>query len=392
MCEKIVSCVLALMLSGCFVIRSTESEWRESEAETSLGGVGSQDMTFLRWANNKFEYDGGNRIAIGFFPGAGELWEKGSMGSGISNAWEGTDEAGWGAWVGCIIRFNFFATWDSLLVAPFVENELSVAGLVGCHRWRTKVGTWQKIKEGDSEIILRNKNQNECATNRMSRFAADAIGEFNDIKVYFEYPGCDKINDDVTREGRVGVMLPYGIEICRVFKRAEHVKDALTYEDVKVEDSEIIRQAIMYGDLVSIDNQLVALYEHEGYAFADSTIKASVSNLEERLEKQIRAIGGGTEGPIVSKDDAEQRLKQIKESLNGVVAKRKAELERRKADAIARCEEIKKRVVKMLDEKSFEKAKKVVAEEKKSRNMTDEEYRNKIEKAKKEGKREAETE
>ena len=251
---------------------------------------------------------------------------------------------------------------------PEKAEDMASLGLFGCHRWHTTEGGWHKVKEGDSEIILRNKVPSECGTNKQSRFAADVTGEFDGIKVYFEYPGCENINEDVIGKGSVGVMAPNGIKICRVFKRAEYFEGVLTYEDVKVEDEKIIQQATLYGGLVSVDNQLAALHEHEGYAFADSAIKTSVSNLEERLEKQIRAIGKEGKGTIVTVEGAENELRQIEESLNGVVAKRKAELEKRKANAIARCEEIKKHVVKLLDEKSFEKARQVVAEEKASPN------------------------
>ena len=48
MYEKIASCVLVLMLSGCFVIRSTKSEWKTSEEEITSGGIGDRDMSFLR--------------------------------------------------------------------------------------------------------------------------------------------------------------------------------------------------------------------------------------------------------------------------------------------------------------------------------------------------------
>jgi len=214
------SCLVVALsaLTGCFVIRGTYEEWRKDETVLTQEGPGTSEGTLHRWQNNKVEFDNGNRIAIGLFPGIAEHEEK----------------IGY-AFVICFgnLVMGGIPTVCNLIFSPFCESfrtsEFSQITFIGSYEWKVH-GGGGVVDCGECEDIF---SMGISST----KSGLVVYSETHDgTKLYFSYPGNDVIKKNIEKLGKVAVMFDYPVPKYRLFYPAKEIKGSCAFKDVDVND------------------------------------------------------------------------------------------------------------------------------------------------------------
>lgn len=232
-------------ITGCFVIRGTSVEWRKDKAVLAQEGPGTSEGTLYRWQNNKVEFDNGNRIAIGLFPGLAQPNVSETVTNNIVLVCFGN-----GVLVGIPTVFN-------LVFGPFSEiarkSEVSALTLFGCYEWEESSHETILKKDYYDDIIVMAES---CSTLGKSHRGNTHDG----TKLYFSYPGNDVIKKDIASFGKAAVMFDYPVPKYRLFYPAKEIKGSCAFKDVDVNDDSFEMTQFRYYNRVE-------------------TAKASASNL-----------------------------------------------------------------------------------------------------------------
>lgn len=313
---------LFLSSIGCVAFKGTSSKWEESYSDISVTGPGSSDLLFRKWEYNKFKYDDGSRIAIGLFPGASERFIDGEFASGD---FEGDTWGEYFFWTIALQSAFAIPTISSLLIEPFGDTEYSGHGLVGCHRW--SVAPSRKfIKQGASEVqVVRHG------------FSQSLVGHFvigwskDRTRLYFEYPGCETIFEEVAENGKVDVMFPNSYYVRRFSKSKEKKFKgvALVYEDYDARLYPSIMEQISHQrEFKRIKKALLELESSTDYSYADESIKLDMKLLKEEVYNQLATSLPTNENAL---SRAEKKVAIIKDGLGAIVIRE--EQARKEAEA-----------------------------------------------------------
>lgn len=279
----VVAVAVACAVCGCVVIRDTEKEWRENETRFTLDGPGNEDARIVQWSKNRFEVDSGRRIAIGFFPGAGEFNETKYV------KWEDLEAKSWfDYWVSVTVGqpFALFVpTVESLLITPFIvpTNPASGFSLVGCHRWQGTGQPDKVVEKGPSATFLKKAGFFLVLQGR------DTVGKTEDgTDLHWRYPGFDVLVESARSKGQVAVVDSDGAIAYRRFRLSPSVADGLEFEDVRKGADSIADRWIAYQrEIREIKPICTALTSAPGYAFCDANVSNAVTELRRKVDALI---------------------------------------------------------------------------------------------------------
>lgn len=279
----VVAVAVACAVCGCVVIRDTEKEWRENETRFTLDGPGNEDARIVQWSKNRFEVDSGRRIAIGFFPGAGEFNETKYV------KWEDLEAKSWfDYWVSVTVGqpFALFVpTVESLLITPFIvpTNPASGFSLVGCHRWQGTGQPDKVVEKRPSATFLKKAGFFLVLQGR------DTVGKTEDgTDLHWRYPGFDVLVESARSKGQVAVVDSDGAIAYRRFRLSPSVADGLEFEDVRKGADSIADRWIAYQrEMRGIKPTCTALTSAPGYAFCDANVSNAVTALRRKVDALI---------------------------------------------------------------------------------------------------------
>lgn len=284
----VVAVVVACVVCGCVVVRDTGTEWRENERRSTLEGPGNEDAEIVQWRKDKFEVDSGRRIAIGFFPGAGEFSETEYI------KWGDLEAKSWFDYLVSVTvgqPFSLFVpTIESLLIAPFTAptNPASGFSLVGCHRWQGIGQPDKVVEEGVSATILKEKIHSFLPISLPPR-ELDTVGKAGDgTDLHWCNPGFDALVEAAQSRGWVAVVDSDGMIAYRRFRLSPSVADGLEFEDVKKGADPIADRWIAYQrEIREIKPICTALTSAPGYAFCDANVSNAVTELRRKVDALI---------------------------------------------------------------------------------------------------------
>ena len=278
----VVAVAVACAVCGCVVIRDTETEWRENETRSALEGPGNEDALIVQRSKNRFEVDSGRRIAIGFFPGAGEFNETEYV------KWGDVEAKSWfDYWVTVTVGqpFSLFVpTIESLLITPFAASADSASGfsLVGCHRWQVTGKPDKIVEKGPSTTVLKKAGF-------LFLQGRDTVGKTeNGTDLHWRYPGFDALVEAARSKGQVAVVDSDGEIAYRRFRLSPSVADGLEFEDVRKGADSIADRWIAYQrEIRGIKPICTALSSAPGYAFCDTNVSNAVTELRRKVDALI---------------------------------------------------------------------------------------------------------
>ena len=278
----VVAVAVACAVCGCVVVHDTETEWRENETRSALEGPGNEDTLIVQRRKDKFEVDSGRRIAIGFFPGAGEFSETEYV------KWGDVEAKSWfDYWVTATVGqpFSLFVpTIESLLIAPFTAptNPASAFSLVGCHRWQGTGQPDKVVEKGPSTTVLKKAGF-------LFLQGRDTVGKTEDgTDLHWRYPGFDALVEAARSRGWVAVVDSDGAIAYRRFRLSPSVADGLEFEDVRKGADPIADRWIAYQrEIRGIKPICTALSAAPGYAFCDANVSNAVTELRRKVDALI---------------------------------------------------------------------------------------------------------
>ena len=283
------------LLSGCIVIRDTTAAWEEKRNPIELDGPGSQDAVFSHYEKDKYEQDYGGRIAIGIVPGFGEGFDE--------NAEQSRHKFSAGADPFTLSIALMVSTFGSLFVAPFCENEYSLFGLIGCHRWRSKASGRSLIKVGEREDIIEKDRNMHCDVE-------DLVKMSDDMSLRYSYPGYGVVQADVKKFGQVAVAFDRGPKAYRKFKKSKCVENALTYEDVAEGTDAAADQLIWRRRLEVATNDIAKIMSSKELSLCSESYSNRVFEIEKEVADSLNA--GSFDGAFVlAKQDAIPSLREL---------------------------------------------------------------------------------
>ena len=324
--------VIVIVCAGCVVIKGRSSKWEESQWETTVPGPGDIDLSFKNWRKNKIVYDDGSRISIGLFPGMGEMIDNGRV------KWEEFDSDNWSDYFLSSVfgQCVFLApTISSLIISPFnthPDNDASVYGLFGCHRWNSS---------SSLNLTERGPTQQLAVASGNAKPAADIfpIGKSGDgTRLYSEYPGSDKLYEEVALYGAVDVMFTNGNEVVRRFSKSENVKQALVYRDIVGEDDLVaLKQVSHQRECRRLKERVRGLETQDGFPYIDDSLKSDIEKINDDLERQMESFLPTRENALLEIENARVSAeRRVAEAMKRELARRKDEAEKIKAEQRAK--------------------------------------------------------
>ena len=223
-----ISCfaILTSILTGCFVIRDTTEEWRNSECSLKQDGPGASEAKLIRWNSSKVELDKGNRIAIGFFPAfAGpECWPE--------NIHDNTDYFISVSFVNCLSCC--IPTACNLIFGTLLKEARRPG-----NSWPTLLGSYEwSGSKGAKEVVIDKKCEDVIYMSGSRSITGSVFSEAQDgTKLYFMYPGNEVIKKDIASLGSVAVMFDYPVQKYRLFYPAQEFKGHYGFKDIDVGDT-----------------------------------------------------------------------------------------------------------------------------------------------------------
>lgn len=324
---KRILIVCCLLCAGCVVINGRSSNWEESQLETTAPGPGDIDLSFENWSKNKIEYDDGSRISIGIFPGMGEMIEIGRV------KWNVWDSENW---------FDFFyystvgqclflaPTIYSLIISPFDThpgNDASVYGLLGCHRWNSSSSRYLTERGPTQQLAMASGNTKPAADTFL-------IGKSGDgTRLYFEYPGSEKLYEEVVLYGAVDVMFTNGNEVVRRFSKSEHVKRALVYRDIAGEDDPVaLKQVSHQRECRRLKERVNGVKGKDGFPYIDDALKSDIEKLDDDLNREMASSLPTRENALLEIESARVSVeRRVTEAMKRELVRRRVEAEKIKA-------------------------------------------------------------
>lgn len=335
--KSVIAILFVSHFSGCVYFRDTESEWREKVTVQPFSGPASEDAELVEWKVMKYETDSGNRISFGLFPGYAEIFDKGTFGGEDGeDGYHGIDQAIVLPFMSIIFPpVSIFTTSVACFVSPFIgyDHELQSAsayGLAGVYKWRDKWGAGgvRMVKIGDSEVVVRHK-QDFNPKSSVAPVGKTAAGE----KLFFDYPGFHQLLREVNEHDKIAVMFDDGCCAYRIFRPAQHVKDALVFDDIPFGKDEVADLQIKHQLLVRrLKSKIELLYGHRGYKFASDDLKRSLDECCELADAEIQLCHESTKGAIVKIENKKLECKRrLEEAYQCEMARRAKERQLRVA-------------------------------------------------------------